>query len=189
MTNAQSKINPYAHAVIYVIISPNCDLFYYGSTINTLEKRFAVHKGKKSTCTSRQIIEAGGAKIYEIESYPCTCLSELEDREAWWILNDWDGCVNENVPGAVRRAGGLTAYMKAYNAKPEQIAYYKAYHKAYNAKPEIKARKKAYDASPEQKAYKSEKIMCDICGCMSSRRNISTHQKSQKCQKVLHGVQ
>lgn len=169
MTNAQSKINPYAHAVIYVIKSQNCDKVYYGSTIQTLKERFSTHTGKHSTCTSRQIIEAGGAKIYEIESYPCTCLEELEDREAWWMLNDWDGCVNENVPGAVRRAGGWPAYLKAYNATPER-----------------KAMMKAHNAKPEHKAYLKSKIMCDICGCMSSRRNIKSHQRSKKCQNVMH---
>lgn len=185
MTNAQSKINPYEHAVIYVIKSSNCDKVYYGSTIMTLKQRFSNHKGKHSTCSSRKIINAGNAQIFEIEAFPCTCLSELEDREAWWILNDWDGCVNESVPGAVRRAGGWPAYMKVYNALPE----IKAMKKAYENKPETKARKKAYNARPEQKAYRNTQIMCDICGCMSSRRNISTHQKSQKCQKVLHGIQ
>lgn len=159
MTNAQSKLNPYEHAVIYVIKSSNCDQVYYGSTIKTLKKRFSTHKCKHSTCSSKKIINAGNAQIYELEAYPCTCLSELEDREAFYILNDWDGCVNENVPGAVRRAGGWPAYMKVYNA------------------------------SPEHRAYLKSKIMCDICGCMSSRRHISTHKKTQKCQKVLHGVQ
>ena len=48
--------------------------------------------------------------------------------------------------------------------------------------------KKEYDASPEQKAYKNTKIMCDICGCMSSRKHMSTHKKTQKCQRVLHAV-
>lgn len=172
MTNAQSKINPYENGVIYVIKSPNCDQVYYGSTIMTLKQRFNVHKCKQSKCTSKKIINAGGANIFEIESYPCTCLSELEDREAWWILNDWDGCVNENVPGSVRRAGGHQAYMKAYNALPE----IKAYHKAYNA-------------SPERKAYTGESIPCHICGCMSTRGHMARHQRTKKCQNVLHGIQ
>ena len=160
MTNSQSKLNPYAHAVIYVIVSPNCDKVYYGSTIKTLKKRFSTHKAKQSKCTSRQIIEAGNANIMELESYPCTCLSELEDREAWWILNDWEGCVNENVPGSVRRAGGHQAYMKKHNVIPE-----------------VKARRIAYN---------NERITCDICGCFSSRKNMPRHQRSKKCQKVLH---
>jgi len=175
MTNAQSKCNPYEHAVIYVIISPNCDLFYYGSTIQTLKNRFSKHKAKRTTCTSRQIINAGNAQIFEIESYPCTCLSELEDREAWWILNDWDGCVNETVPGSVRRAGGKKAYKKAHNAKPETRLRMKAF---YN-QPEVKARRKAYG---------NTKIMCDICGCMSMRQNMVRHQRSKKCLNVLHAV-
>jgi len=172
MTNAQSKINPYAHAVIYVIISPNCDQVYYGSTIKTLKNRFSKHKVKQSKCTSKKIIALGGAQIFEIESYPCTCLHELEDREAWWILNDWDGCVNENVPGAIRRAGGKSAYMKALNALPEN-----------------KLRMKVYNDSPEHRSYCNESIPCHICGCFSLRKHMARHQRTKKCQNVLHGIQ
>ncbi len=49
--------------------------------------------------------------------------------------------------------------------------------------------RRQYDATPERKAYKNTKIMCDICGCMISRKNIAAHQKTQKCQNVLHGIQ
>ena len=153
MTN-KNKQTDYSNGKIYVIISPNCELVYYGSTTDTLKKRFDNHKFKRE-CTSKKIIDAGESDIYEIEKYPCSCKEELEDREAFYILNDWNGCVNECVPGAVRRAGGRKAY------------------------------KKINDSKPEVKAHKAEKIMCNVCGCMIRRDHMSKHQKSKTCQKFL----
>ncbi len=141
MTNANEKTD-YSKGKIYVIISPNCELVYYGSTTETLKNRFKLHKCPSQTCTSKKIIDSGNADIYEIEKFPCSSLHELEDREAIYILNDWNGCVNKEVPGAIRRAGGKKAYDKARNAKPER----KAYQKAYDAKPEVKVKKKTLDA-------------------------------------------
>ena len=164
----ENEKTDYSNGKIYVIVSTNHDLFYYGSTADTIKNRFSHHKVNSNKCTSKKIINAGNAQIYEIEKFACSCKEELEDREAFYILNDWDGCVNEYVPGAVRRAGGREAYMKIKNAKPE-----------------VKANKKAYNATPEQKAHRAEKIICKICGCMSTRRNITTHQKSKTCQKFL----
>ena len=183
MTNAQSR--PLRDACIYIILSPKHNLCYYGSTFDTLKKRFTKHKSMSSKCTSKQIINAGNAKIFELEYYPCHTKEQLEDREAHFIITDWDGCVNECVPGAVRRAGGQVAYDKIKDAKPEV----KARHKAYDAKPEVKARKKAYNAKPEVKAKAKEKIACNICGCFIRRDGKSEHQKTKKCQKFIQTEQ
>jgi hypothetical protein len=173
MTNAHSKLakdqTDFSNGKIYVIISPNCDLFYYGSTAYTIEKRFSLHKTPSSTCTSKKILDAGDAEIFEIESYPCSCKEELEDREAFYIVNDWEGCVNKIIPGAVRRAGGL-----------------KVYNKIRNATPKAKSNKKTYESKPEVKEHRAEKIICNICGCMTSRGNKAQHQKTKKCQKFLN---
>ncbi len=192
MTN-ENKQTDYSKGKIYVIISPNCELVYYGSTVETLKKRFSFHKSQRD-CTSIKIIDAGDADIYEIEKFPCSCKYELEDREAFYILNDWNGCVNELVPGAIRRAGGKKAYLKKYNATPEnkikKKAYnstpkQKAYQKAYNTSTERRAVYRKYASKPEVKAHRAEKIKCNVCGCMKTRGNMSTHQKSKTCQKFL----
>ena len=80
MDNSNEKTN-YQEGKIYVIISPFFDMVYYGSTADTLKKRFSNHKAHHD-CTSKKIISAGDAEIYEIETYPCSCKEELEDREA-----------------------------------------------------------------------------------------------------------
>jgi len=153
MTNAQSR--PLRDACIYIILSPNHNLCYYGSTFDTLNNRFTQHKAPSSTCTSKEIIDAGNAKIFELAYYPCHTKEQLEDREAHYIITDWDGCINDRVPGAVRRAGGQVAYA----------------------------------STPKQKEYRYEKIACNICGCMIMRKNMSEHQKTNKCQNFIQTEQ
>ena len=155
----------YGNSKIYMVVSPNNKLVYYGSTIDKLKNRFSKHKSKsKKFCTSKKIIESGDADIIEVESYPCKNLHELEDREAEYIVNNWNGCVNQTVPGAIRRAGGM---------------------KGYNQLEQRKAKKKEYSKRPEVIAHRAEKIPCNLCGCMVTRSYIAEHQRTQKCQKIL----
>jgi len=192
------EMNKYSNGKIYKIVSPNHKKVYYGSTIQILEYRFDIHKTHR-TYSSRHIIDAGDAEILEIEPFPCTCKEELEDREAEYILNDWEGCVNETVPGAVRRAGGIHAYNRTPERKAKSRAYDKTAHgkakrKAYEQSQAGKARMKAYQQKPhyqaylnsaKRKAHRAEKIPCSVCGKCVSRQNISTHQKGKKCQNHL----
>ena len=101
----------YNKAQIYKIVSPNHEKVYYGSTTRMLDNRFSHHKSHLQ-CSSKEIINAGNADIKHIEWFPCDNVHALEDREAYFILNNRDGCVNKQVPGAMRRAGGKTAYEK-----------------------------------------------------------------------------
>ena len=129
----------YNKAQIYKIVSPNHEKVYYGSTVKTLNDRFSNHKSELR-CSSKEIINAGNADIKHVEWFPCDNKHALEDREAYFILNNWDDCVNKYVPGAIRRAGSRKAYKKLYEQLPEvqakreahqQTPEYKAYHKAY----------------------------------------------------------
>lgn len=106
----------YENAKVYKIVSPNTDSVYYGSTTQTLKQRFSQHK--KQTCESRLIIDAGDASIVQIECFPCTNRYDLEDREAYFIMNDRARSVNKNMPGAFRRVGGI----RNYNHLPEIVA-------------------------------------------------------------------
>ena len=157
--------------IMYKIISPNNKKVYYGSTVRPIQKRFDSHINDRN-CLSREIIDSGDAVIIEIEKYPCSSLEELEDREAFYILNDWDGCVNQYVPGSYRRAGGVKAYGKYYKENNKEKV--SEWQKKYADKNRTKLRKKA-----------NEKIVCSVCGCMIARAGKSTHQKSKTCQKYL----
>jgi len=128
-------MNPYSTARIYKLYSPYTPKYYIGSTILPLAKRLQLHTNAKD-CTAKQVIDAGCADIDELELFPCLNKFDLEDREAAWQLKHWDNCVNQNVAGAVRRAGGLSLYQKArYSAnRAKLLAQVKAYRLKNRAK-------------------------------------------------------
>jgi DNA repair exonuclease SbcCD ATPase subunit len=105
-----------------------------------------------------------------IEWFPCSCVEELEDKEAWYIVNN--ECVNEHVPGAYRRAGGTKAYKKQYQSdNAEDI---KAYKKQYYTK-----------NSDKINARRSVKHNCDVCGGKYTLSNKSQHYKTKTHQKAI----
>jgi len=159
----------YSKGKIYKIVSANCDKVYYGSTVHTLDDRLANHVLTK-TCSSAEVINCGDFEIIEIEKYPCASKQQLLDREAEYILRDWDGCVNKHIPGSVGRAGGDKAYKKQdYNKKKE---FYKKYMREYTKINKKKISERA-----------AEKIPCNLCGKMMTRGHKIQHQRSKKCQK------
>jgi len=98
-------MSDYSQGKIYKIISSECDLVYYGSTVQPLNKRFSIHKSKfkrltngltKQYCSSFKIIEKGNSEIVLVENYPCQNKIELELREAEYIKNN--DCVNKIIP-------------------------------------------------------------------------------------------
>ena len=116
----------YNKAFIYKIT--NGKLHYYGSSANTFAQRKESHMATSNDCKSKTIINSGLPwRMQIVEYYPCSCVEELEDREAWYISNS--ECVNERLPGACRRAGGKRAYLKRYYQK--NAAAIKARHKRY----------------------------------------------------------
>ena len=94
----------YSKGKIYKIVSDNIEGTYYGSTADTLWSRFGKHnskfrawkKGSKEYYTSYKLIEAGNAKIFLVENYPCNSKIELKARERFYIENN--DCVNKCIP-------------------------------------------------------------------------------------------
>lgn len=121
----------YSQGKIYKLVSPNHNKVYIGSTIQNLEIRFSEHKSHRES-SSTEIIDAGDATIILIEPFPCLDKWELEDRESVYQLADWDGCVNKQVAGALRRAGGRQAYKKANREKTKE--HNKTYREANKEK-------------------------------------------------------
>jgi hypothetical protein len=141
-------------AFIYKITNGVLD--YYGSSADTYDNRKRTHKKSTNTCTSKKIINSGLPWNMDIiEWFPCSCVEELEDREAWYIMNN--ECVNEHVPGAVRRAGGANSY---------QNQYYSNNADKINAK-------------------QNNKYNCDLCGGKYTLRHRARHYKSKKHQKAI----
>jgi len=164
----------YSHGKIYKIVSPNHTKVYIGSTVKTLAQRFSQHKNDR-TYSSVEIIDVGGADIKLIEDFPCLDKYQLEDREAEIQLMDWDGCVNKNVAGAIRRAGGMKAYKKIYD---------KSYREENKAK--IQCNNKTYREanSKKIKAKKNEICKC-FCGESYTRSNKGQHLRSKKHQNFV----
>lgn len=97
----------YQKAKIYKIWSPSKNLFYYGSTTQTLAQRLAKHLSnykyytkdntKTSYMTSFLILECEDYKIELIEDYPCNNKEQLHKKEGEYIKNN--ECVNMVVAG------------------------------------------------------------------------------------------
>jgi len=144
----------YNASFIYKITNGVLD--YYGSSCDTYANRKRTHTAPSNTCTSKQIINGDLPWTMDIiEMFPCSCLDELEDREAYWIKNN--ECVNEYVPGAVRRSGGTKAYQKKH---------YEDNKEAINEKKNIKHN-------------------CDVCGGKYTTSHKAKHFKSKKHQKAI----
>lgn len=84
---------------IYKITSKQTDKIYYGSTVQTLLKRFGDHKkpsGKKR-CSSREITCYDDAIIELLEEIEFDDKKQLKQVERKYIENN--ECININVPG------------------------------------------------------------------------------------------
>jgi len=152
-------------AFIYKITNGVLD--YYGSSADTYENRKSKHISKSNDCTSKKIINSGLPWSMDItEWFPCSCVEELEDREAWYIMNN--ECVNEHVPGAVRRAGGMQSY-----------------HKQYRANNADKIKQYRDDNAEAENARRNVKHNCNVCGGKYTLRHIARHYKTKKHQKAI----
>ena len=158
-------INKYSNGKIYKIISfSNPDVVYYGSTVNSLNKRMSQHRAPSNKCISKQIIDFGDAVILLVENYPCENKEQLNRKEGEYILNN--DCINKVVAGRT---------LKEYS------------HKYYiDNKEENKiAQKEYYELNKEKQiARQSVKYDC-ICGNTLTIGKKARHNKSQHHLKHL----
>lgn len=82
---------------VYRLTCNNPDLIYYGSTIQTLLKRFYLHKHDfktdRGSCTSKTLFEVGGVEIELVLEVEVNSIIELREIEQTYIENDI--CVNK----------------------------------------------------------------------------------------------
>ena len=183
----------YSKGKIYKIYNDSIpDKVYYGSTVNTLTKRFGQHKDKFHLCTSKQLFP--NAKIVLVEKIPCNDKDELTKRERWYIENN--ECVNKYIPGRTQKE-----YREDNKDKKKQ--YYQANKKKFSEqskkwsednKDKIKEKRKKYRETNKEKIKekqnqyyetKKEKIGCKVCKSMVSKGNFSQHCKTKKHQSNL----
>jgi hypothetical protein len=160
------KAVDFTKACVYKICCKNITIkdVYVGSTTNLAQRR----SNHKSDCTKPdnkghnvpvyQFIRENGGwdnwEVIKIEDCPCVCDEDLRRRERHWLesLQATLNCQNPFTGFATREE-----YCKAYN---------KEYGKEH--KTEISARK-------------SEKVTCEHCQSVVSKRNLSAHRKTAKC--------
>mgnify|MGYP003655816112 CR=1 FL=1 len=149
----------YNNSKIFIISSESTDQVYYGATVHALDDVLHkhTHNYPKSRYESGQIVKYGNAIIQHVEFYPCSSVEELEDRHAYYIMNNRDKCINKHIPGTARRtAGGKRSY---YNIIMQK---YKELHK-----------KKILENGRQQHE-------CDICGGSYQTRHKDRHLSSFK---------
>jgi len=184
-------MSDYSQGKIYKIISSECDLVYYGSTVETLKERLQNHKrtydmylkGTYHYVTSFEIIDKGNYQIVLVEDYPCESRKELELREGEYIKNN--ECVNRIVP---RRTPDeyykdnherILKQRKQYReANAEKILEYQEQYRDTNRE-KINQRQKNYNKL--NKEIINQKIICEICSLEIGKRYKKKHQKTKKC--------
>jgi hypothetical protein len=191
----------YQSGKVYKIYIPGMEeVCYIGSTIISIEERFAVHKSSsKSDCkykfASAVLFNDGNEPVVElVEAFPCNSKQELLERERYWLDKHPDA-INKNLPihltdeerynarkEAVlkyHRANKEKVYAKTQEwreANKERIAEYDASRREID-KAQAKAR---YDAGYKEKLNEAKKVKvaCEICNKIMNKNSIWTHKKS-----------
>ena len=175
--------NKYENGKIYRITNTAYTKFYYGSTYESLSKRFWRHKqvyrdylqGKASyqhsICLLFDEFGAENCKIELVELYPTQSKIELVQREGYYIqTND---CVNKVVAGRTAK--------QYYNDNKEK--YSQRFKEWYRKKTES-TRHWNNERYLQSKEKRTSIFYCD-CGSSFQRQNKSHHIKTKSHQKWL----
>jgi hypothetical protein len=146
-------MNKYHNSSIYKLVLN--DEVYYGSTTESVSKRFSNHKvlynrykdGKiKKRCSSFALFEKDfdNVKWELVEAFSCDALSDLHKRERYYIENNT--CINKNTPATTRQ----------------------------------ETQKKWREANIEEQHQKANSKMVCECGGKYTRANKSAHFKTTK---------
>ena len=187
--------NKYNDGKIYKIVAYETDDVYIGSTTTSLKTRYSVHKSnfkcwtntKKRYCSSAKMFERHGldnCKIELIENCVCNNRNELEGREAHFVEEYDDSCVNSNKPCRTK----AQYYVDNRDKIKEHQTQYSAQYYTDN-KNKIAARIKQYQDNNKNKiaAYKKIKFDCD-CGGKYTPGTKAKHIRTERHQKYLIDV-
>jgi hypothetical protein len=179
---------------------PSTSKIYIGSTIQTLNERFRIHKSKKN-CSSMHIINEGNASIELMYEYPCKNKTELELEEGRRMQaprNDGLEVVNKCTPGAIAAAGGIKEYDKEYYKanKEKALEYKKEYRKANKEKIAEYGKeydKEYYKANKEKIAEYNKnrrpRLKCICCNKDYPSANLKLHHKTAKYNRNMMGLE
>ncbi len=159
-------MNDYANGKIYKVTSPDYpEGIYVGSTIQTLNQRWRVHKSSK-TCQASRYFQETGIDRWKIElicDYPCSSRQALNFEEQKWI----------------DRLGANLNQYRAYQT-PEQLQQQKREYEHRHRDQRRQYQKQRYKQNREAiSQQKAERISCP-CGAKICRHNIARHHTSAK---------
>ena len=165
--------NKYQQGKIYKIECNITGEVYYGSTIDTLNRRLTLHIYDRH-CKSKQIIDRGDYEMILIKNYPCNNVYELEEEEAKYIRNNT--CINNNIPHRTRK--------EHYEDNKDKILEKKKQDRKNNPEKYRQLDKNKYEKNKEKILEKAkEKITCE-CGAIVVRGYLAQHKKSMKHLKL-----
>jgi len=194
----------YQRGKIYTIRRYDDDTaIYVGSTIQPLSARMAKHRSNKK-CSLYQYVNGNWDNWYiELyEEYPCNNKQLLEKREG--EITRLIGNINKKIQGRTKQEyyednkEKLLDQNKKYRIdnKEKILKKKKDYREANNEKIKETAKKyrennkekiveryKRYYENNKEKLLDQNKIkvICDHCGCESTKQNLKRHQLSKKC--------
>lgn len=103
------------NATIYLLFSESANLYYYGSTRQSLSQRLAEHKRDakvNKSVNSKEIMKCHDYKIIALEEFQNIESKDLRIKEGYYITNN--KCINKNIPGATLKENYTKDYMRAY---------------------------------------------------------------------------
>ena len=188
----------YENGKIYKLDSNVNDLFYIGSTVQSLARRLQHHerhyrayqKGTYHYCSSFDVLATGNYEIVLYNDYPCHNKMQLEIEEGYAVENhlQYAGCVNQRIPGMYTRFGGIKQYMKELwkNIEIIQCECGGKYHDCtYNRKIHFKTDKHKYwEEHDEARPKGNNSIQCE-CGGQYTISNRARHLKRNMHKKYL----
>ena len=144
---------------IYKITNPSSTKCYYGSTHETLDTRFTIHKNSYK-CYKNGV----GNKVYVydlldehgvdtsvielIEDYPCNTKKELRKREGVYIRANFENCYNKSIAGRNLKEYYIDNKEKF---KVHNKAYYEKNKEQIRRQQRLDYNKKVLDKTSEEK--------------------------------------
>ena len=163
---------------IYIIRSKQTDKVYIGSTVQSLNKRFRLHKIQD--CTSQEILKYSDAEIILLECYECENKEQLKNREGEYIRQY--NCVNKNIAGRTRKEwieDNKEYFKEYYQENKEKLNEKKKEYREKNKEAIAEHNKEYRQKNREIIAEKAnEKFTCE-CGGKYTHSNKARHFKTE----------
>ena len=181
----EEPVNKYLNGKIYKIVAFETEDVYIGSTVTSLKQRYSVHKSvfkawvntKNKYCSSAHMFLRHGldnCKIELIENCICYNKKELEGREAHFIEEYANTCVNSNKPGRSQAQWILDNKDKIAQYRVDNKDRLDHYHAQYRN-----------DNKAKILVHSKVKQNCE-CGGNYTNVNKCQHIKTKKHQKYIN---